>query len=402
VPLTILILTNRIPYPLRDGGALAMDAMIKGYHDAGMKVHLLAMNTSRHFVRPEVRDTLYTELAGFDTIDVDNAVTTAGILKNLLFSREPEHAERFTSAAFAAKLSQLLRVIQPHVVQLESPFLAGYLPVIRNESKALLVYRMHNVEGQIWSRLAAESSGLKRAYLQILAKRLERYEQRLWRVTDLLLPITGADARAVKKAGINTPVEVAPFGIHPPDTEQKWPPGHLKAYHIGAMDWLANRDAVSWFLKEVWPKLHAISPRITFHFAGRAMPDSFYGSLPEGAYCEGEVGDAQAFIQDKHMLVVPLRSGGGIRIKILEAMAQGKLVISTNVGMQGIEAVDHVHYLSANTAQEFVRLIAWAGAHPDKAASIAQAAQRLIREQYNAAVIMARIIRRLEAMIAGT
>ncbi len=398
---SILILTNRIPYPLRDGGALAMDAMIRGYAAAGWHVHLLAMNTIRHPVAKEELTRLYTDIAGFYTVDVDNAVSTAGILKNLLFSREPEHAARFRSTAFAEKLQSLLTKVKPHAVQLESPFLATYLPLVHKVG-VVTIYRMHNVEGQIWGRLAAESSGLKSLYLNILAKRMARYERALWQAVDLLLPITAADAEAVKASGTTTQIVVAPFappalkanGVGAPSIRQT-----LKAYHIGAMDWLPNAEGVRWFLDEVWPKLHKWAPEVEFHFAGRAMPETFQKGLPEGVFCAGEVADADAFIADKDILVVPIRSGGGIRVKILEAMAAGKLVISTNVGMQGIDAQPDMHYLSANSAHDFAHLIAWTTSHSEKVAAITSSAQELIREHYDAAAIMKNVIATVEALV---
>lgn len=397
---TILILTNRIPYPLRDGGALAMDAMIRGYKQAGWTVHLLAMNTMRHRVGPEIIRELYQDIAGFEVVEVDNTVRRSGIISNLLFSREPEHAARFRSGAYETALGRMLSRTAPDVVQLESPFLASYLPGIRAAApNAVVVYRMHNIEGEIWTRLAAMSTGWKGVYLRILAGRIRRYEEALWRQADLLLPITAADGAAVLDAGVRTPQVVAPFGIVPPDAEQRLPDGPFKVYHLGAMDWLPNQEAIRWFLQEVWPKVHAWSPEITFHFGGRAMPESFKEHLPESVFCAGEVPDAVDFVADKHLLVVPLRAGGGIRVKILEAMAQGKLVVSTSVGMQGIEAQGSLHYLGADDAQLFAHYIAWASSHLEKAEAITWAAQNLIREHYDIRMIMQAITKQLVLML---
>jgi glycosyltransferase involved in cell wall biosynthesis len=275
---------------------------------------------------------------------------------------------------------------------LESPFLASYIPIIRNTSKAQLVYRSHNIEGQIWQRLAMESSGLKRTYLRLLARRITYYEQQLWHNADVILPITEADAATIRSSGTRAKIVVAPFGIHTPKKDIPLPKGPYKVYHIGAMDWLPNREAISWFLKEVWPLVHNWAPEIEFHFAGRAMPEDLTEDLPGGAYCAGEVGDAQAFIADKHILIVPLRSGSGIRVKTLEAMAAGKLVISTEVGMQGIEAHSEMHYLKATDAAMFAHLIAWASSHPDKVDTITFFAQQLVREHYDADAIMKKVI----------
>lgn len=399
---TILILTNRVPHPLHDGGALAMDAMIRGYQAAGWQVHLLAMNTSRHPVPDSKLQSLYRDIAGFTTVPLDNMLTKSGVLWNLAFSREPEHVARFKNPAFAAVLFGLLKKVKPDVVQLESPFLGSYLSIIRARApQAVVIYRMHNVEGQIWSRLAAEAGGIRRWYLHLLARRMARYERQLWHDVDLILPITEADACTVRKEGVATPVQVVPFGISAVEEAEPSLQGPLKVYHLGAMDWLPNQEAVSWFLKNVWPGLYFIVPELTFHFAGRAMPDSFHEGLPSGAYCAGEVADAAAFIQNKHILVVPLHAGGGVRVKILEAMAQGKLVVSTDTGMQGIGAQDQLHYLRAENASDFIHLINWASKHREEATAIIQAAQDLVRAQYDEQAITGRIIRRLETMMTG-
>lgn len=391
MPRSILILTNRVPYPLHDGGALAMDAMIRGYQQVGWQVYVLAMNTSRHRVDEEVLKTLYSDLAGVETVDVTNEVTAGKLLRNFFFSKEPEHAGRFRSKDFAQALKALLKRIMPDVVQLESPFLASYIPLIRSESRATLVYRSHNIEAEIWSRLAESSTGIKRIYLQNLSHRIAKYEEKLWREVDLILPISTVDASTIRRKGVRTPFVVAPFGVKMPGRQPE-PYGNLtKVYHIGAMDWLPNKEGVEWFLREVWPLVHQSAPGVSFYFAGRAMPDSMANNLPEGAYCPGEVEDAKAFISDKHILVVPLRSGSGIRVKTLEAMAAGKLVISTDIGMQGIDAKPDLHYLSANNAQEFVRLITWASSHPEQAIDIIHNAQDLIRGQYDGGRIMENI-----------
>jgi len=400
---TILLLANRIPYPLHDGGALAMDAMVRGYHTAGWTVHLLAMHTSRHRVPQEKLLTLYKGIANVHTVDVDNAVTMPRLMRNLLFSSEPEHVSRFRNTSFADKLEELLQAIMPDAVQLESPFLGSYIPLIRKKVPiAKLVYRMHNVEGQIWGRLAEASVGLRRSYLRSLATRMARYEHGLWAAADLLLPITEKDAAVVREAGIATPLQTVPFAITLPDDAQSWVAGPMKLYHIGAMDWLPNVEAMRWFLKEVWPELYKAAPELSFHFAGRAMPPSFFDALPHGAYCEGEVPDAAEFARDKHVLVVPLRSGGGLRIKIIEAMALGKLVISSDVGMQGIEAVPGQHYLAANTASEFILQAVWAGAHREEAAAIAVGARSFVREHYDAGRVMRNVSGALEALIGAS
>ncbi|PZF74493.1 glycosyltransferase family 4 protein [Taibaiella soli] len=397
----ILILTNRVPYPLKDGGALAMDAMIEGFRKEGWQVYLLAMNTSRHHVSKEKIHKLYPGIHKLDTVDVDNDIKWLATLNNFFFSTQPEHADRFTNAAFQKKLLSIIKHFKPDVIQMESIYLSVYLPVIKEVSNALTIQRLHNVEYQIWERLAKETSQpVKRFYLKNLAKRIRRFEMQIWSQFDLLLPITQADGDIIRKSGCRTPQVVTPFGITLRDShievEEHW-----TAYHIGAMDWLPNIEAMDWFLNDIWPLVHKLMPRFQFSFAGRNMPERFFSKQGKGVHCMGEVKDADEFIADKKILIVPLRSGGGIRIKIMEAMATGKLVISTETGMQGIAAEPGVHYLMANTEQEFADAIYYAMHHKHKAENIATAGQQLLIEVYNQKNIMDGLLGKLLQLLGS-
>ncbi len=395
-PLRILIVTNRIPYPLRDGGALAMDAIIRGYQRAGMEVHLLAMNTSRHPVGEDLLKTLYPEIHGFDTVPVNNDVKTLSVLKNFIFSQLPEHVQRFYHPVFVAKLKSLLSTFKPDVVQMESPFLSAYVPLIKN---AVHVMRVHNVEYEIWQRLAGESSGIKRIYLSTLASRMRHYEEKIWEEYDLLLPITETDAAVIHKAHPNQEMLVSPYGIETTEHSEIKETRFFKAYHLGAMDWLPNQAAIDWFLKDIWPVIKARVPEAEFYFGGRNVPERFFDHLPEGTFCCGEIMDVQDFYSDKQILVVPLLAGGGIRVKILEAMAEGKLVISTAIGMQGINAMAGIHYLEANTPEEFANAFQLAIDDATNANKISSNAQTLVLEHYANKAIISRIINRLNAIV---
>ena len=133
--------------------------------------------------------------------------------------------------------------------------------------------------------------------------------------------------------------------------------------------------------------------------AGRNMPASFKKYEMNGVVCAGEVADATEFIADKKILVVPLQAGSGIRIKIMEAIAAEKLVISTAIGMQGInDAIDGVHFLLAEKAEDFIRQIKWALANKDKAMEIAKNGAALIKEKYDQKKIMYELVQRINLL----
>jgi hypothetical protein len=383
----ILIITNRIPYPMKDGGNIAMKAMIDGYHNAGWQVFLLAMNTTRHHVKEDVLRRIYTHLHAFEWMNIDNTVKWNDVVRNFLFGKQPEHAERFYDLDFKAKIKSVLQAFKPDVVQIESVYLSTYLPAIKKYSDASTILRMHNVEYQIWQGLARRTKNfLKKLYLKNLTVRVRNFERAAWKEYDLLLPITEKDA---------------PFSIERDRVIGKHPAEKWVGYHLGAMDWLPNKIGMRWFIRKAWPLIHRTAPKFEFYFAGRHMPPEFRGLDISGVHCEDEVHDADEFISDKKILIVPIFSGGGIRVKILEAMAAGKVVVTTATGIKGIEAKPGEHYLRAQTPDDFAKAVKWVLEHKDEAEKIADNARNLVIEKYEHGKVMGKVIDRVESIISS-
>ncbi len=381
----ILVLTNRVPFPLTDGGALGMDVFLKGFPEAGCQTRLLAMNTTRHYVDAQKLPSVWPGLQKIRTVAVDNAIRPLSLLRNWIWGTDPYHVARFRSAAFAAALVEELADFRPDVVHLESPFLASYLPLIRQQlPSAKTAFRMNNVEAEIWQRLAAEEANpVKRRYLQSLSRRMAAYEAQVWPLFDVLLPVTAEDAAVAARYVSPNRIRVVPFCIDLEQyPQQPWPP-RPAAYHLAAMDWLPNREAAEWFITGIWPLVSAKAPLLEVFFAGRHMPAGLLEKASGRLHVEGEIPDAAAFTADKNILMVPLRSGGGIRVKILEAMASGKLVVSTRVGMQGIPVADGIHALLADTPEAFAGALAGAAENSGNAAQIAAAGSAFVRERFS-------------------
>lgn len=396
----ILIITNRVPYPLKDGGNLAMHAMIEGYHKAGMEVFLFSMNTSRHFVAVEELPILFKEIR-FETFDIDTEIRIFPSLKNYLLSKQPNQVDRFFDKDFEKKLITAIEDFEPEIIQLESVYLSSYLPSIRAVSKALIATRLHNIEHEIWERLANETSNrFKRIYLKDLAARIKKFELSAWEDADMLIPITDEDAKKVQEATKEKTIHVAPFGLDEKHIQTNISPDKWTGYHIGAMDWMPNVEAITWFLENVWKELYKELPDFEFHFAGRNMPASFKKYEGDGVVCAGEVADAEAFIADKKILIVPLQAASGVRVKIMEAFAAEKLVISTAVGIQGIEGLeDGKHFLLAETAEDFICQIKFAIENKTIADAIAKAGAGLIKTAYNQQKITKQLCNKMESLL---
>lgn len=390
----LLQITNRFPWPLKDGGALGYYNFTKGYHDAGVELTLASLNTSKHFVKLEELPQEVLALADIHLSYIDNHVKPWPAFLNL-FSKRSYHVERFLSNEFEALLAKLCDEKQPDVVVFESIFVAPYLDVVRQHTKAICILREHNIEYRIWETLAAlERNPAKRWYLNLLAGRLKDFELKVLNEFDGISAITSTEKDQLRKAGIHVPMDVFPFGIHTeqlkPDHKQMEVPS---VFHLGSMDWMPNQEAMKWFIDQVWSKVHEQMPELRFYLAGRNIPSWFFNyHQDQQVLVVGEVEDAIAFMHSKAIMIVPLFSGSGIRVKILEGMALGKCIISTTLGAQGIDATDGEHILIADDAATFVEKIKFLVQHPEEVTRIGNNAAKLAAEVYDNKKIIDRLL----------
>lgn len=391
----ILILANKLPYPPRDGGSIATLNMLTGLRDAGHEMTCLAMNTSKH---PFPVDQIPSELSDsirFIGIDCNTAIKPLRLFINLLFSREPYIASRFNLKSFRQALTSLLRADTFDIIQLEGPYTGHYLDVIHRESRAIVPLRAHNVEHLIWEQKAAhERSSLKRCYLLNMARRLKRFEHSIARGTDCLVPISEEDAAVFSAAGLNSAIQSIPAGLqidHYPLTPL---PPEPSLFFIGALDWLPNQEGLDWFLDKVFPLLVEQLPGLEFHLAGRNAPAHFSAKLvhPRITY-HGEVEDARAFMQSYRVMVAPLLSGSGIRIKILEGMALGRPVITTSAGIAGINATHQENVLISDDPKTFASLLIQLLLEQEPAERIAADARSLVSRNFDTFELSTRLSR---------
>lgn len=355
----ILQLMNKVPWPPKDGGAIACLNLTKGFSMLGHEVTVLSMNTSKHHIRIKDMPADLRSKADFRLVEVPASINWIEATLNLLFSRLPYNAQRFISDEFSHELAKLLTEKSFDVIQLEGLYLCPYIPVIRKYSDALISYRAHNIEYEIWERTATLSEGFRSKYLRNLSKRIKRFEVSYLNTYDLLVPITDRDGIILDKLGNSKPRHTSQTGIDfaslvPTARKLEFP----SLFHIGALDWAPNQEGLIWFFNNCWPKIHSQNPELKFYLAGRNAPDWFERLIKqEGVEYLGEINDAYDFINSKAVMVVPLFSGSGMRIKIIEGMALGKPIVTTDIGTEGIPTENGKNILIANDADRFVDAI---------------------------------------------
>jgi len=373
--LCILVLCNKMPYPSNDGGTIATLNMIMGMAAQGNMVDVLAMQTQKHNFPLEKLSTELKQNINWHSVWIDTEISIGKLLKNLFFSRLPYNAERFVSEEYNSKLIDLLRN-NYDIIQLEGLYLTSYIDTIRKYSKSTISLRAHNVERLIWERMAeTETNPLRKLYKQILSRRIGRLESQTLSKIDLLVPITQNDAAQLPFSPERT--YIASTGIEPQKfSAYKEPAVPNSVFYIGALDWEPNQEAVLWFVRNVWTYVHQQCPDWELHIAGRNAPKKFAAELTNyPVIFDGQVQSAQEFIERHNIMVVPLLSGSGMRIKIIEAMAHSRCVVTTPVGAEGINAENGRQILIGETPNELKQLIL-------KAISDADYTQKIAREAF--------------------
>lgn len=389
----VLQLCNKPPYPPVDGGTMAMDSITQGLLQEGCEVRVLAVETDKHPARQGHLPDTYREATRFEAVYVNLRVNPFDAAVAMLCG-ESYHVKRYVSHTFADKLRDVLQQEQFDVVHVESIFLTPYVPLIRKYSNAKVILRAHNVEHLIWRRVARSTRhGLKRWYLKHLSLTLRAYELEHVNDYDGVACITRNDADYFKANGCRRPIIVIPFGITlPGNPDKSIVPQNGFLYHIGAMDWMPNREGVEWLLEKVWPVVHREVPQAHLFLAGRKMPERWMQAHIDGVTVVGEVPDAQAFIADKQINIVPLLSGSGIRVKIIEAMASGKTVVTTTMGAAGIDYTDGENLLIADTPDDFARQIKRLLSDTTYSHRVGEAAARLVAERYDRRRLASRLM----------
>ena len=399
----ILLLTKKFPYPLKDGESQAIHGLSKSLAEIGCQVFLLAMNTSKHFYgEAELPETMehYTEVR---TVGIDNGLKPVAAFGNLLRGRS-YHISRFDQPNYHETLAAWLREEAFDVVQLETLYLAPYISTIRANSNAQVVMRSHNVEYEIWERCSANMSfAPKRWYVRHLTKQLKTYECTQLNQYDLLLPITKRDERQFRGLGFRGESHVLPIGLDTPCGEPRYDSygRPLSMHFIGSLDWLPNLEGLKWFLSDIWPAIHKTYPTLEFYVAGRNMPASISELRMENVIIHGEVESSCDFVAAHSISIVPLLSGGGMRAKILEAMSLARVVISTSIGLEGIDAKHRRDLFVADTPAQFLASIDECFRRGRKLERTGRAAAIRFHKKYDRRVLAEKLVRKYEALLAA-
>lgn len=359
--------------------------LTRGLLEQGHAVKVLCISTPKQALDLRQVPAEHAAATRMEGVFVDTSVNIVDAFTDLI-TADNYNISRFFSPDMDIRLIRLLSEEEFDVVQLESLFMTPYIPTIRRYTKARIVLRSHNLEHVIQDRIASgERNILKRPYRRFLANQLRTYEMEVLNRVDGVAAISPTDADHFLEHCTGTPVATIPFGVDPAEYpyEEDAEPAPPSFFHLGSMDWLPNEEGVRWLLNSVWPKVMKKRPLARLDLAGNKMPQDLLDGDFAGVKVKGRVKSALAYMAAGQVMVVPLFSAGGMRVKIIEGMAMGKAIIATPIGAEGIAHTDGRNILLARTIPEFTDAIVALHDDPERARRMGREARKLVLTKYS-------------------
>ena len=245
----------------------------------------------------------------------------------------------------------------------------------------------HNVEAMIWKRhYEVQTNVIKKAYLFWQWLKMRAFERNMCRRFDSVVAVSSEDREQIQNEyGVESVFDV-PTGV---DTKFFRPSGNeqTEAHNIvftGSMDWLPNEDAISYFTEQVMPRIRQAIPDVTLTVVGRNPYQRLLelAKRDSSVVVTGRVDDVRPYMERAAAYVVPLRIGGGTRLKIYEAMAMEKAIVSTTIGAEGLPLKDGAELLLADTAESFAEAVVRVLNDKPLAQALGIRAAATVREQF--------------------
>jgi len=374
----ILQLTPRIPYPPDDGGKIGIFGITKYLALRGHEITLLSITSNQNSDLSGL-----TKYCRVETVVMNTANSYLSMLFNL-FSKTPYTISKYHERAVLNKLKDLLQRNRFDIVHVDHLHMAYYGKFIKEKFGLPVVLREYNVESTIWERYyRGISNPLVKAYARLQFKKVYKYESRIVENFDRCFMITEKDKERIQ--GMNPRVKacVIPAGVdisyfHPMDV----PIEPYSIVSVASMEWLPNVEGILWFYTTIWPLVKEKILQAKLYIVGKNPPIEVERLAGKDIIVTGFVRDVREYMAKATIFIVPLRSGGGMRIKILNALAMGKAVVSTSVGCEGIDVENGRNICVADTEEEFAERIIELLEDESKRKKLGENGLNLVREKY--------------------
>ncbi len=388
--LRVLMLTPGLPYPPEQGRSVRNYNLLR-YLATRHRISLLSF--AEPGTRPEHIEHLRCLCERVETLPTPRR-SGADRLRTLFSSTWPDMAWRLASQEYAEALKRWLAAERFDVLQVEGIELARYLLAgdALGPHRPLIVFDNHNAEYLLQKRafltdLRTSSRWPASLYSLVQWLRLRSFERRVCRAADRVVAVSEADARALRALDPTIRPAVVPNGVDlehcRPGLPARTDLARPYLIFVGKMDFRPNVDAVLWFAERVLPHLWSRRPDVRFCIVGQSPSRRLDVLRREPRITiTGRVEDPRPYIAGADLYVVPLRVGGGTRLKVLEAMAMGQAIVSTGLGVEGLGVTDGQHLLLADDPRTFAARILELLDDPDRRRTLGAAARAFVEERY--------------------
>jgi glycosyltransferase involved in cell wall biosynthesis len=395
----LLFVASRLPWPPREGHQLRSWHLLRAAARAH-EVHLLCLKRADE---GEPQRTLHDTVASVTTVplpalrDPLNAVHAAW---RWLAHREPPILARYDTAALRRAFARLVRGVD--LVHLDILAVAGLRDLVPRAMPVVL--DEHNVESALLqARAAIEPARWRRTLLHWQARAVERFEAAACGSADRVLACSDDDARRLRTLAAAARIDTVPNGVD----LQAFPsfsdvvPSHRTLVFVGQMSWFPNRDGIADFMQHTLPRIRERCDarlQVIGHRGDMQAP----AAVAEAVEFTGFVDDLRPLVRDAAVYVVPLRAGSGTRLKILEAMAMGKAIVSTRIGAEGIGLRHEETALLADTPEDFTAAVCRLLGDAPLRQRLGAAARRAAERDYGWDAIGARLLRIYSEVLGGS
>jgi len=376
----VLLISSKPIYPKNDGGCVAMDNFLKSLLAADFEVRHLAIGTEKH---PYKKVNYPVDLQNKISINGQNISTRVNIFSALksLFKTGSYNVNRFHSNDVFNKIEKEIKETNFDTIIFESLFSTIYLNEIREIFSGKIITRIHNIEANIWKDYwRNENYFFKKLFLKKLYRDLEKYEIETFKKIDGIIAISDDDKDCIQALNIDTNVITIPVAISDIQNHNNY--SNTSIFHLGAMDWQPNIEAV-----ERLVKIHeeAILKQNSFdlYIAGKNASSFKISSSSKDIRNLGFIENLSDFTKSAGILVSPIISGSGVRIKILEMMAKGIPVITTKTGAKGINHCDNECLIIATDNNDFINKIKIVRESSELRRKLGENAIKYIRQHHN-------------------
>ncbi len=392
----ILEITSKLPWPPTDGARIVMEQGARELAARGHDIHIVAVGESSPGATP------LEEIAQVHAVEGRRIPRLLGVAVSLTTTAPYTQWKRDRRCVYD-QLDRLEAEVGFDVVLVEEIHVAQYGAYMKRRHGLPFVLRSHNVEFEVYDRHAdTVANPLVRAFIRMQGGRWRRFELPHYAEADEVIAITERDAASIAAHVPTARVSTVPAAVDLERFAYVGEEGRDAASLVmsGHLAWAPNADAAMWVADDVLPSIRSRVPEVVLYLIGAEPPRDRLPADSEWFRIEGHVASIAPFYTRSTLGLIPLRAGGGMRVKLIEMMAAGLPVVSTSLGAEGNPAEPGVHYVRADTAPDFADAVVRLLQHPDERRAMAERARRFVAETFSQDRIGRRLEERLVDVVA--